>query len=134
MFLPNILFAFIPVFGFLRARRSPGNRRRGSGRVIPQSPKDALLAELMGPIAGLPQESARGAEPATAAASCVPQAAAPSGVEGSPSKGGRRRRFVRSVYVSTIPRRVSTCSPAFDVLCFSKHLISLLFLDNFSAL
>jgi len=77
-----------------KARRSPGNRRRGSGRVIPQSPKDALLAELMGPIAGLPQESARGAEAATAAASCVPQAAAaaPSGVEGSPSKGGRRRR------------------------------------------
>jgi len=89
-----------------KARRSPGNnKRRGSGRVIPQSPKEALLAELMGPaaaiaVAALPVESA--AKPAVfapAAAAVVPVAVipaaaapeVPASLDGSPSKGGRRR-------------------------------------------
>jgi len=88
-----------------KARRSPGNnKRRGSGRVIPQSPKEALLAELMGPAAAaaaLPAESAKPAAlapaPTAAPVAAVPTApaAAPevaaASVDGSPSKGGRRR-------------------------------------------
>ena len=88
----------------LRARRSPGNRRsRGSGRVIPQSPKEALLAELIGPVAAQPYGVASAAAttaaavssaaPPAAAASLPPAAAA--AVEGSPNKG-RRRRFACS--------------------------------------
>lgn len=89
-----------------RARRSPGSRRRGtgSGRVIPTSPKEALLAELMGPSAARPVEAAKAvpelaaaAPPSAAAAafctvSAAPPTAPASGSEGSPSKGRRRRR------------------------------------------
>jgi len=78
-----------------RARRSPGNRRRGtgSGRVIPQSPKEALLAELMGPQAVMPAEAAKSASEAIAMASAISSTpVALPVVDGSPTKGRRRRR------------------------------------------
>ena len=77
-----------------RVRRSPGNKRRGtgSGRVIPQSPKEALLAELMGPHAVQPTEAAKTGNVDAGAAGGAPAVAPPAPAsEGSPTKGRRRR-------------------------------------------
>jgi len=87
-----------------RVRRSPGNKRRGtgSGRVIPQSPKEALLAELMGPHAVQPTEAAKTGNVDAGAAGGAPAVAPPAPAsEGSPTKGRRRRRNGATLRVST---------------------------------